>query len=89
MLRGGTSRPVEVDEEFERDFAQLMQDYQGTRPAVAAGGSRPGPQFGGEPPAAAAAGSSGGGGGEGPENAMVFKVGWPGTSWLLLAARGA
>lgn len=89
VLRGGASRPVEVDEEFERDFAQLMQDYQGARPAVAAGGSRPGPQFGGEPPAAAAAGSSGGGGGEGPENAMVFKVGWQGTAWLLLAARGA
>jgi hypothetical protein len=66
VLRPASSAPAEVDEDFERDFAQLMQDYQGARPVA----GRQGQQFGG-PAGAALPASEGGGGGE---NAMVFKV---------------
>lgn len=36
MVRPASATPVEVDEDFEREFSQLMLDYQG-RPAGAAG----------------------------------------------------
>lgn len=67
VLRPASSAPAEVDEDFERDFAQLMQDFQGVRPAAtaAAAARQPQQQLGagpvGEP--------------DSEDNSMVFKVG--------------
>lgn len=83
MLRPATAAPVEVDEDFEREFSQLMLDYQGRGARQAPGG--PGaaavaapPAGPGPAPAAPAShgGSSGeaGSGGGGPGEAVAFKV---------------
>ncbi|KAL4452134.1 hypothetical protein ABPG75_007796 [Micractinium tetrahymenae] len=88
MLRPATAAPVEVDEDFEREFSQLMLDYQG-RGARQAPGAPPGAGAAAAAPAAgpglapapgAAAvppyGGSGeaDGGGSGAGEAVAFKV---------------
>lgn len=42
MVRSASAQPAEVDEDFEREFAQLLLDGQG-RPAAPAGGGGGGP----------------------------------------------
>lgn len=84
MLRPASAAPVEVDDEFEREFSQLMLDYQGRggRPAPGAPGSSAaaGPAVGpGLAPAAAAlhgggGGEPGGAAGSGAGEAVAFKV---------------
>lgn len=81
MLRPATSAPVEVDDEFEREFAQLMLDHQGRGARQAPGGPGAGGAAGpaGGPallPAAAAphGGGDGEAGGGGAGEAVAFKV---------------
>ncbi|KAL4437467.1 hypothetical protein ABPG77_003448 [Micractinium sp. CCAP 211/92] len=83
MLRPALAAPVEVDEDFEREFSQLMLDFQGRGARQAPGG--PGGAAVAAPPAGpgpapAAPASHGGGSGEagsgagGPGEAVAFKV---------------
>ncbi|EFN54863.1 hypothetical protein CHLNCDRAFT_134932 [Chlorella variabilis] len=74
---GPALQPAEVDEDFEREFCQLMLDHQG-RPAAAGGGRQLGPGGAGPaggpglPPAAHAHGQGGGEAGE--AEAVSFRV---------------
>ncbi|PSC71053.1 regulator of nonsense transcripts UPF2 [Micractinium conductrix] len=84
MVRPASAQPVEVDEDFEREFSQLMMDFQGRAAGSAAargGGPGGGPAAGhaasapvaglpAQPPAAAA----GGGGAEAGGGKVAFRV---------------
>jgi regulator of nonsense transcripts 2 len=56
---GPAAEPAEVDEDFEREFSQLMMDHQGARPAGASMGGAGGGAPGMAAPAAAAAAAGG------------------------------
>ena len=74
VLRPASAARAEVDEDFERDFAQLMLDYQGTRGGAGAAAVA---GVGAAPAAPLAAAGDHGGAGSGDEGTMAFKVGRP------------
>ena len=83
MVRPASATPVEVDEDFEREFSQLMLDYQG-RPAGGSGPAGPAAPAGAarqqQPGAGGAAAAAAGqqqqqqAGAEGEAGAVAFRV---------------